>query len=59
MRTWTIELNLNDDPLNSCAWHIDDLKTTCMRNLRHAVHNEKVDRWVLISVLNSENIPFE
>jgi hypothetical protein len=59
MTIWTIELNLNDDPLNSCSWHIDDLKTTCLRNIRHSIHEEKVDKWVLVGLKESEEIPFE
>lgn len=57
-RLWTIELNLDDDPLNSCAWHIDELKLTCVRNLRHCIDKEETDRWVLVSIVESADIPW-
>ena len=47
---WTIEVNLDDDPLSSCSWHLDYLRLTIKNNVRRSIHNEKPDRWVLVGI---------
>jgi len=47
---WTIELNLDDNPLSSFAWHIDEYKRTVLRNIRHSIVNQKSERWVLVGL---------
>jgi hypothetical protein len=45
---YTIELNLDDDFASSCAYHIDDERTTIRTNLSHALESKKTQRWVFI-----------
>ena len=46
----TIELNLDDDFASSCAYHVDDLKTTIRRNIEHAETYQQTQRWVLVGM---------
>ncbi len=50
---YTVELNLNDDFANSCAYHVDDLMTTIKRNIKHAETAQKPDLWVLVGLAHS------
>lgn len=49
----TVEINLEDDFSNSCAYHVDDLKTTLKRNIYHAENPLINGRWVLIALGSS------
>lgn len=49
----TIELNLDDDFANACAYHVDDLKHTIVRNIQHAESYQETNRWVLVGLANS------
>lgn len=46
----TIELNLDDDFANSCAYHVDYLDQTIRNNISHAETNQKTNRWVLVGL---------
>ena len=50
---YTIEINLDDDFANACAYHIDSFKNTSAMNLRHAVEMVKGDRWVTVGLAYS------
>lgn len=43
---WTIELNLDDDFSNTCAWHICEEVETVARHFHAALERRKLDRWV-------------
>jgi hypothetical protein len=52
----TIEINLNEDFANSCAYHIDYLNQTILRNIA-AAEREKTehpkDAWVLVGLAHT------
>lgn len=50
---YTIELNLDDDYASECAYHVDDQRTTFLRNIRHAVREEKTNRWAVVGLASS------
>lgn len=50
---WTIELNLDDDFASSCAYHIDEVMNTMLRNINHAETAQKAGRWVLVGLAHS------
>jgi hypothetical protein len=50
---WTIELNLDYDYANACAYHVDDEKSTFKTNMRHALDGKTTDRWVIIGYADS------
>ncbi len=49
----TIEINLDDDFANACAYHVDYATQTIGRNLVAVQMNYKFNRWVLIGLANS------
>lgn len=51
----TIELNLDDDFANACAYHVDYLSETIKRNIEHAELKQKTQRWVLVGLAYSLN----
>ena len=55
MEIWTIELNLDHDFSDTCAYHIDYLENTIKTNLRALDSDFKRDRWVLIELAYSYN----
>src|SRR5271166_5074268 len=52
---WTIEVNLDDDFMSSCAWHIEDLITTIGKNAKHAIEKKKTQKWVLVGLANGHD----
>jgi hypothetical protein len=50
---FTIEINLDDDFANACAYHVDDFLTTSARNIRHACYKTETDRWAVIGLAHS------
>jgi len=49
---WTIELNLDADYADACAYHIDALMTTIRQNISHAEEGKK-SGWVLVGLAKS------
>lgn len=52
---FTIEMNLDDDFANACAYHVDDFLTTSARNIRHCCEKVQTERWALIGLASSLN----
>lgn len=50
---YTVEINLDDDFANACAYHVDSFKNTSAMNIRHAVELVKGDRWVTVGLAYS------
>lgn len=44
MKIYTIELDVNRDPLEAGAWHIDIIDATCKQNLYDMLNNNINDR---------------
>ena len=49
---WTIELNLNDDFSDFCAYHIDTFTNTRRRHVSAALGGRKLDPWCLVGLAN-------
>jgi predicted transcriptional regulator len=52
-RICTIEINLNDNFANACAYHVDYLEQTVKRNLLAASESHEMNNWALIGLANS------
>lgn len=50
---YVIELNLDDDFANICAYHVDSLRKIFFRNIENATRKQKPDRWVLVGFADS------
>src|SRR5512135_1656637 len=50
---YTIELNLDDDYANNCAYHVDNFIKTITRNIQHAETGQATNRWVIIGLEKS------
>ncbi len=50
MEIYTIEINLDDDFANGCAYHVDYYISTSARNLRAAGEKSEVDNWALVGL---------
>jgi len=47
---FTIELNLDGDFANACAYHVDSLQRTIRRNVFLADNKKATKRWVLVGL---------
>lgn len=52
---YSIELNLSLNPLETSAWHVENLTNTCKRNFKQIVDgtDSTQDRWVLVGYESS------
>ncbi len=50
---WTVELNLNDEAMSTCSWHIELYQQTVNRNINAAIRREERDPWLLVGITTS------
>lgn len=51
---FTVEVNLDADPMLVTSWHTDYVLKTIRDNIFTLIEKRKTDRWVLIGIVSSQ-----